>query len=122
MKVDEAIKWFEAKLAIYGGFEFLENPNEAAKMALAALRAQQEAAKNEPLTIEELRGMVGQPVWIEPTKDTPDSDDWDPAWVILREDYVFVYSKSSESRVHIRFLKDYGKTWLAYRRQPVKGM
>ena len=33
--------------------------------AIASLRGQQNAAKNEPLTLEELRKMDGQPVWVE---------------------------------------------------------
>lgn len=37
---------------------------EALNMAIAALRAQQEAEKNEPLTLEELREMEGEPVWL----------------------------------------------------------
>ncbi len=38
---------------------------EALVLALAALRAQQEAEKNDPLTLEELRVMDGEPVWVE---------------------------------------------------------
>ncbi len=34
---------------------------EAVRIAKAALRAQAEAEKNEPLTLEELRGMDGEP-------------------------------------------------------------
>ena len=32
--------------------------------ALAALREQQEREENEPLTLEELREMDGEPVWL----------------------------------------------------------
>lgn len=73
---------------------------------------------NGPLTETALMQMVGQPIWIMPTANAPDRLDWDPAWVIMREDYVFVYSKSHESRAYIRFVKDYGKTWIAYRNPP----
>lgn len=38
---------------------------EACTMAIAALRAQLEAEKNEPLTLEELLQMGGEPVWVE---------------------------------------------------------
>lgn len=37
---------------------------EAVGMAISALSAQQEAEKNEPLTLEELREMDGEPVWL----------------------------------------------------------
>lgn len=39
--------------------------SEAVQMALSALRAQQEAEKNEPLTRDELLTMNGKPVWCE---------------------------------------------------------
>ena len=43
MKVDEAIKWFEAKLTVNERFGLFGNQNEATKAALDALRAQQTA-------------------------------------------------------------------------------
>ncbi len=36
----------------------------AVALAVSALRAQVEAERNEPLTVEELRGMVGEPVYL----------------------------------------------------------
>lgn len=38
---------------------------EALKDALAILRAQQQAEKNDPLTLEELREMDGEPVYLD---------------------------------------------------------
>lgn len=35
-------------------------------LALAALREKQEREKNAPLTLEDLRGMDGEPVWVTP--------------------------------------------------------
>lgn len=40
-------------------------------VARIVLRAQQEAEKNEPLTLDELRGMDGEPIWVV---FTPDAD------------------------------------------------
>lgn len=78
MTVEEAIQWFsyrveDAKKALesYGeddtaeGFKMVAKIRlESAEMALAALRAQEEAEKNEPLTLKELLEMNGQPVWL----------------------------------------------------------
>ena len=90
------------------------------KMALEAFRAMQDAEKNEPLTKTEMERMVGQPVWVMPTNGSPDGDDWDPAWVILKDDHVFIDSKSRESRLYVRYMYDYGKTWVAYSHPPKK--
>ena len=38
---------------------------KALDMAMSALRVQQEAEKNEPLKLEQLLEMDGQPVWVE---------------------------------------------------------
>lgn len=71
---------------------------------------------NEPLSLDDLRKMVGEPVWVVPLDETPD---WKPCWVICMEDYILVHSTTSESRVYfLRDNKDYGKTWVAYRRKP----
>lgn len=40
--------------------------DEAVKMAVAALRAKADTPPNAPLTLEELREMDGEPVWITP--------------------------------------------------------
>lgn len=43
----------------------LENYAAALKLAIDALRAQAAPPPNDPLTLEELREMDGEPVWIE---------------------------------------------------------
>lgn len=44
----------------------VEDPDnrEALRAAIEKLRTHQDAQPNEPLTLEELRGMEGQPVWM----------------------------------------------------------
>lgn len=72
---------------------------------------------NAPLTLEELREMVGKPVWVISMDEIPD---WRPCWVICMEDYILVHSSTKESRVYfLRENTDYGKTWLAYRQKLV---
>lgn len=73
---------------------------------------------NDPLTPDELREMVGEPVYITPLDENAD---WNPKWAIVPEDYMIVNFVSSESRVYILQNEDYGKTWLAYRRNPKEG-
>ncbi len=64
--------------------EFLERKIEAINTAQAALRAQDEAEKNDPLTLEQLREMDGEPVWIV---FTPDADGERPAmWALVSAD------------------------------------
>lgn len=71
---------------------------------------------NAPLTLDELEGMVGEPLYVIPAEKDPD---WKPCWVICMEDYILVNSTTSESRVYLlRKNEDYGRTWLAYRSKP----
>ena len=76
-------------------------------MALAALRAQQEAEKNEPLTREELRQMDGQPVFIEHD-------------IFPKFNHVWVIWSNQVSDDNQDGLEGYGDFWRAYRRPPVK--
>ena len=67
---------------------------------------------NEPLTLEELNGMVEEPVWIE-APDMPNLHGW-----------AINYGLDPDV-MHIQYaeigLDVYGKTWLAYRRRPGRG-
>lgn len=71
----------------------------------AALRAQQEQP-NEPLTLDELREMEGEPVWAECLIQGSLS-----CWGYRDEDGVCGYCASFSD-------DDYGGYWLAYRRKP----
>ncbi len=64
MKTEEAIKTIEIAIAEVE-WDYPMNYAVAFEMAIAALRAQQEAEKNEPLTPDELleMGSNSQPVW-----------------------------------------------------------
>ena len=76
---------------------------EALDMAISALREQvvadKDAGKNEPLTIDELREMDGEPVWLVNQNGG--------RWVIMSGAYLWDSRKNA----------DYGKTWLAYRQK-----
>lgn len=80
--------------------------------AIDLLRTHQDAQPNEPLTLEELRKMDGQPVWV---KAPGVSNDISGRWVIVEgvdlEDRT-IYTRGDFS------CHDYGAVWLAYRRPP----
>ena len=61
---------------------------------------------NEPLTLDELREMDGEPVWVE-SKNNPALS----GWGIMLENICSAYHD-------IFSIEQYNKTWLAYRRPP----
>ena len=77
---------------------------EALDMAISALRQQdvadKDVGKNEPLTLDELRKMDGEPVWcVSLGAKLSRGDGW----------YIGVNNW---------YMGGYGKTWLAYRQKP----
>lgn len=93
-----AAKWAE------GGVCTLreDEAREYHKICLEALRAQREAANNAPLTLDELRKMDGEPVWIV----WPDGRIKSKWWIVDNYDW---HMMEFDDR------NDYGKTWVAYR-------
>ena len=70
---------------------------------------------NEPLTLDELREMNGQPVWVKCLK--PDKYTYPPVgWRILELSFTGKFGVWNGDCVLIE--RDYGTDWLAYRRQP----
>ena len=69
--------------------------------------------RNEPLTLDELRKMDGEPVWIK-------LFDPDEAFWVLRNEWVDTRNPEPMILFHMRWYShvDYGKTWLAYRQKP----
>ncbi len=122
MTIEEAIEYFELfsdraerKAVIFekayppfqSGFW---KDKELFDIAIAALRAQQERENPKPLTLEELREMHGEPVWVQ----SPDLPKYG-RWAIVEGvdiDAKILYLKA-DCTCH-----DYGKVWLAYRYKP----
>ena len=70
---------------------------------------------NEPLTLDELREMDGQPVWVKCLK--PDKYTYPPVgWRILETAITGNFGVWNGDCVLIE--RDYGTDWLAYRRPP----
>ena len=78
---------------------------EALDMAIAAL-----SQPNEPLTLEQLREMDGEPVWIV---DVGPHKWYGPGWAIVDRDNCLVRTVKNWNAV---FFESYGERWLAYRR------
>lgn len=96
----------------------LGEQREPVALAISALHAQQELESNlrvlesnQPLTLDELRQMYGDPVWF-----VHGECGWwrilDCICVSAREEFILFDDGLSDS------LADYGKTWLAYRHKP----
>ena len=86
--------------------------HDAVDMAISAIRQQEHfrevTKKVEPLTLDELRKMDGEPVWVQ-SPGVPEYGRWaivegvGENCLFLRDDFT---------------CHDYGKTWLAYRQKP----
>ena len=113
MTIEEAIKRLEIIATNLCG-QPAQNPNlwpdyKAVDMALSAIRQQEHfrdlTKKMEPLTLDELRKMDGEPVWVQ----SPGVPEYG-RWAIVEgvgENCLFLHDDFT--------CHDYGKTWLAYR-------
>lgn len=103
MTIEEAIQWFEERENHW----FFVNSMGAFRHALTALRAQQEAEKNEPLTYAEFSNEV-----------RIHKDGW--LWCVdLSGEGAHGWRKNENLNKYAN-ITNYGKTWLAYRRPPVE--
>lgn len=69
---------------------------------------------NDPLTLDQLREMVGEPVWVQSIAEPQKGE-----WRIIKEPWhdVGLWLDSSG----MLECEDMGKVWLAYRRRPEEG-
>ena len=112
MTREEAIKFAEYAQIMADGKPDVQ---EFYKLAESALRQQETVTNrnglNEPLTLDELRKMDGEPVWVQ-SPGVPEYGRWaivegvGENCLFLRDDFT---------------CHDYGKTWLAYRQKPEEG-
>lgn len=125
MTIEEAIKKFEKQLhsamvVLDSGFgtspgecdRVYRERKEMAEIALSALRQQETVAnRNEPMTLDELRKMDGDPVWVE------FQDGSGGCWGLV---HITVFTHIVFANGHFCTVGKpyYGKTWLAYRQKP----
>ena len=91
----------------------LDDPEmaEAHRVAISALRQQETAAnRNDPLTLDELRDMPCEPVYIVAGYVSW----WD---IVSYAGMEYLYLKVEGSLP----FRDYGKNWTAYRQKPEEG-
>ena len=88
--------------------------------AAAILGTHSDEKPNDPLTLEELREMDGEPVWIVSTRGS--------GWCIVNWNGVnqswMYYSRTGTAEGMTATpisARDYGNTWLAYRRRTEEG-
>lgn len=89
---------------------------EALDMAVKALEyvTDKDVGKNEPLTLDELRQMDGEPVWVEFQDGSGGC--WGLVHITMFNHVVFA------NGLYCTVGKPYyGKTWLAYRQKPEEG-
>ena len=104
--------WGECPLCTDGAYSTMGGMLfDTAEEAIATLTPQ-----NEALTIEQLREMDGEPVWIKRLKGLSVCD---TGWAVVDvcPNQIRVWWPGSEVGDNPSE-KDYGKTWIAYRRPP----
>lgn len=99
------------RLKIYE--DLLFSKDGAEQIAPDMLLAMRKSLKNDPLTLEELRKMDGEPVFIVRLESgNPANRDW--SLVDLK------YDMCRTATGGMAVFELYGKTWIAYRRKPEK--
>lgn len=81
---------------------------------IQALQEKAERENPQPLTFEELREMVGEPVWVEDLSKVPGRGGW--CSVGMDGDAYIPWVSHWWYEIN-----DYGETWLAYRTKPKEG-
>ena len=87
---------------------------EALDMAISALRKQEAVTdRNEPLTLDELRQMDGEPVWCV---EITGREEW-----LFRRDGGFADMYGEFTSDDFMLWDNYGKLWWCYRQKPEDG-
>ena len=91
--------------------------NDAFEMAISALRKQETVSNrnglNEPLTLNELREMDGEPVWCV---EITGREEW-----LFRRDGGFADMYGEFTSDDFMSWDNYGKLWWCYRQKPEEG-
>lgn len=76
---------------------------------------------NDPLTVDELRQMCGEPVWVSVVDHSclcDPNDDFD-GWGLCRKSWVRLWDAKRADLLHVDWdFEEYGTKWLAYRKKP----
>jgi hypothetical protein len=89
---------------------FLSHVKDDMTQLLEFQRAQLEQQKNKPLTLEELRQMGGEPVWVECFQGINSS-----RWIIVKFNEICGITCMQTGENAYSNIEVYKKSWLAYR-------
>ena len=123
MSREEAISILERAAHTESKWPGTEDTLEALDMAISALRQQETVTEhhelNEPLTLDELRQMDGEPVWVEFQDGSGGC--WGLVHITMFNHVVFTHVVFTNGLYCTVGKPYYGKTWLAYRQKPEEG-
>ncbi len=93
------------RIACYKGY--VEADTMAEVITFKALQEMEEREKNEPLTLDELKMMDGEPVWVHNLK-------------VNKSFWMLAYKDVVSNRLGYLDYSGYGETWIAYRNKPLQ--
>lgn len=115
--LQQAIAWFESRAQNTP----MPGARKMFQIALEALLEKVERENTEPLTLEELRQMEGEPVWVKIIGASDfcwPKDAWDD-YGLVRKSWVRMWDRSRADIFTVaHHFEEYGKSWLAYRNKP----
>lgn len=118
MTRSEAIKVLRTESVEIGGNAVsVARWTSAMDVAIKALKdvTDKDVGKNDPLTLDDLREMDGEPVWIE---DVGECKWHGSGWAIVDRENCLVRKASNGNPA---FFERYWKGWVAYRQKPEEG-
>ena len=111
LKLEEEI---ERPGSYYGAYAMYSTELEFVSMAISALRQRdvtdKDVGKNDPLTLDELRKMDGEPVWCV---EITGREEW-----LFRRDGGFADMYGEFTSDDFMSWDNYGKLWWCYRKKP----
>lgn len=84
-------------------------------LAIVALHEKLERERPEPISLEQLRQMDGNPVWVECTEEYNSVKKWD---IVCFNQHDGIINKYFPFRHAPLSMLEYGETWLAYTHKP----
>lgn len=121
MTIEEAIRNRERCLQYLEGCGPMATPEnvEAVRLSLVALREKAEREKIEPLTLDELRQMDGEPVYVSDLRSPKNSE-----YCIIHANDKYGYgdkyrcAQIAGCECFWYSFEEYGERWIAYRHEP----
>lgn len=110
MTTEHALASFESGFS-HPDFALTTEGTEAYEIACQAMREKIERENPKPLTLDELRNMNGQPVWVENISIPKRS-----RWAVI--EFTDVDNVIGFTDDKYKLVSRYGETWVAYKYKP----